>query len=168
MPVLAKSLRALRFAGILCALFVSACGYHLRGVVALPFDRLYLDTGGSRTLAVDLERTIRAGSNVRFTDQPDKAQATLQVFGESNEKRILALSGSGRVREFQLVYRLSFRLYDRQGRELIAPNALELIRDFPFNDAEILAREHEESVLYQDMRRDAVQQIMWRLSSVKL
>jgi LPS-assembly lipoprotein len=153
---------------LLCV-FVCACGFHLRGEVKLPFDTLYLDTEESRGYGfeVELARAIRAGSNVRLTENPDDAQATLKVLSENREKRILALSGGGKVREFQLIYRINFRLSDSQKNDLIPTSQIEIKRDFPFNDDELLAREHEEDRIYRDMQSDAVQQIMWRLSTVK-
>jgi len=41
------------------------------------------------------------------------------------------------------------------------------VRSLPYDDAQILAKEQEEALLYRDMRSDAVQQVMRRLSRAK-
>ena len=46
---------------------------------------------------------------------------------------------AGRVREFQLRHRVSFRVIDRGGREFLPLNEITLTRDIPFNDAQVLA-----------------------------
>ena len=59
-------------------------------------------------------------------------------------------------------------LNDLANKDLVAPQSIEIRRDFPFNDSEALAKENEEALLFRDMRKDAVQQILSRLSAVKL
>lgn len=152
----------------LLALTLAACGFQLRGMAALPFESLYLDTGGNQALAVELKRGVLASGNTRISTTPKEAQATLQILGESTEKRILSLSSAGRVSEYQLFYRLSFRLHDGKDRNWIPPQQIELKRDFSFSDIQVLAKESEEALLLANMRSDAVRQILRRLSTVKL
>ena len=72
------------------------------------------------------------------------------------------------MREYTLYYKLRFRLKDKQNNELLAPTEIVLKRDITFNEAQVLAKEREEELLYRDMQADLVQQIMRRLSAVKL
>ena len=97
----------------------------------------------------------------------EEAEAILQVINASNERRILSLSGGGRVREFELVFRISTRLLDTNGIEIAPQTEIVLTRILPFLDAQILAKEAEEQMLYRDMQSDAVQQIIWRLSTIR-
>lgn len=148
-------------------LLLGACGFQLRGAAQLPFKSLYVEGGGS-SLGVDLQRALRYGSNVQISATPAEAQAVLQVLGESREKRILSISANGRVSEYVLFYRLSFRLHDGKGKELMPAQPLELKRDISFNDAQVLAKEQEEAMLYRDMQADAVQQVIRRLNAAKI
>ena len=79
----------------------------------------------------------------------------------------LSLSGGGRVRDFNLIYRVTYRVLDHRGVELAPQTAVTLTRILPFLDAQILAKESEERLLQKDMQTDAVQQILWRLSTIK-
>lgn len=148
-------------------LTLGACGFQLRGAAQLPFQTLYVDASGSQ-VGPDLQRGLRHGSNVKIANTPGEAQAVLRVLGENREKRILSLNASGRVSEFLLFYRLSFHVHDGKGKELMPVQQIELKRDLSFNDAQVLAKEQEEILLYKDMQNDAVQQVIRRLSAVKM
>jgi LPS-assembly lipoprotein len=121
-------------------------------------------TGG---IALDLARNIQAGTNAKVVGDPKEADAILQFTSETREKEILSLTGAGRVREFRLRYRVGFRLHDGKGNDFVPQSTLELTRDVTFNDAEVLAKETEEQLLFRDMQGDMVQQIMRRLSAAQ-
>jgi LPS-assembly lipoprotein len=50
---------------------------------------------------------------------------------------------------------------------LIPPTSIEIIRDLTYDDSNILAKQQEEALLWQDMENDLVQQLMRRLAAVK-
>jgi len=151
---------------ILCLL--TACGFKLRGQISsLPFESLYISAPVGHTIGADLERAVTASTTTKLVKNIEDAEAILQVLSAVNERNILSLSGGGRVREFQLIYRVRTRLVDNQGIEIVPENEIALIRILPFLDAQILAKEAEEKMLYRDMQADAVQQIIWRLSAIK-
>lgn len=149
------------------AALLSACGFHLRGQATLPFESLFVQSPPGSTFTAELKRVLRAGSATRIVENPADAQATLQIITELREKQILSLSGTGRVREFQLRYRVSFQVTDAKGRAWVAPSEVLLRRDFSFNDSQALAKETEEAQLYRDMQTDAVQQLLRKLALAK-
>ena len=146
------------------AAVAAGCGFRLRGSANIPFETMALQGAENTSFAVELKRSILANRNVRIVDDPKLAQAILQIAGISQERRILSLSGAGRVREFQLIYRVSYRVHDGKGREFVAPGEVVLRRDITFNDSQVLAKEQEEILLVRDMQSDAVQQLLRRLS----
>ena len=145
---------------------VSACGFHLRGSAPVPFDTLYIPNAKTG-IALDLKRNIEAGTNAKVVDDPKKADATLELSGESREKIILSLTGTGRVREFRLRYRMGYRVHDGKGGEYVPPSVVQLHRDVTYYDSAILAKEAEEQLLFRDMQSDMVQQVLRRLSSAE-
>lgn len=153
---------------VLCLVTVAAggCGFHLRGAVELPFPSLYVNVSGASQFGTDLKRALRA-SNVRLTENSKEAAATLTILNELRERQILSLGGQGRVREFQLRYRLAFQVTDGK-RVITPPTEIVLKRDISFNDSEVLAKQSEEALLYRDMERDAVQQLLRRLEATKV
>lgn len=152
---------------ILLALLLAACGFHLRGEARMPFATLYIEAANpGSALISELRRNLEA-NHVELTSTAEKAEVVLSISSDTPEKQILTLGGSGRVSEFQLRYRVSLRAYDSEQREWLPADELLLSRDFTYDDAQILAKETEEALLYQSMRADMVQQIVRRLSHAK-
>lgn len=152
---------------VMLALMLAACGFQLRGAQPLPFTSLYVPADSWETGAL-LKRNIRALGSTQLVESPQEAQAVFTLIGEAREKNILSLSGTGRVREFQLRYRLAFRVHDLKGKEFIAPTEIVLVRDISFSDERVLAKEQEETLLYRDMQNDMVQQLLRRMAAAKV
>ncbi|MFM9972633.1 MAG: LPS assembly lipoprotein LptE [Burkholderiales bacterium] len=157
------------FAALILALplvaMLSGCGFQLRGQSNLPFDTLYV--AGASPMLVELKRNVAAGSNTKVVDQAAGAEAVLALSLEAREKVILSLDTAGRVREYQLRYRVGFVVHDGKGNNWIPTSEIALTRDISFNDAQIIAKEAEEALLYRDMQSDMVQQIVRRLTRAK-
>ncbi|NTV09302.1 MAG: hypothetical protein HGA47_00820 [Zoogloea sp.] len=163
-----RKLQSLRPFLAVLALVVAGCGFQLRGQQALPFESIYLGMNPYSDLAATIKRNIRAGSTTAIAETAGEAQARLEVMSEGREKIVRALNAQGRVREYELRQRFGFRVVDKKGREIIAPNEIVVHRDLAFDDSQLLAKEQEEVLLYRDMQGDLVQQLMRRLAAAKL
>ena len=148
---------------------LTACGFHLRGqdTLELPFQTLYIASANLYTPFVgELKRAVQA-AGAQVVDAPDAAQLTLHIVSEKMDKVILSLSGAGRVREYQLNFKISFRAEDQAQQMLIAPAEIVLQRTFSYDDEQVLAKEREEILLQENVRSDAVQQILRRLNRAR-
>jgi len=147
---------------VLAVALLAGCGFHLRGTAALPFETLYIP--GATALAVELKRNVTAASKTRIVDNPEKAQAVFGFTDETREKTILTFTSAGKVNEYRLRYRVGFRVTDSKALQVFLPTSeIILTRDMSYNDAQVIAKEAEEALLYRDMQTDMVQQIMRRL-----
>lgn len=147
------------------AFVLAACGFQMRGAAPLPFDTIYIP-GTSGGIALDLKRSIQAGTRTTVLDHA-KAEAVLEFTQDVREKLILSLAATGRVREFQLRYRVAFRVHDGKGGEFLPVSTVQLTREVSFNDTDVLAKETEEGLLFRDMQFDMVQLIMRRLAAAQ-
>jgi LPS-assembly lipoprotein len=145
---------------------LSGCGFQLRGQADLPFNTVYAP--GTSPLVVELRRNIVAGTHTKLLAAPENAQAIFGLTQEVREKVILSFNTAGLVREYQLRYRIGFRVHDVKGRDYIPASEIQLTRDISFNEGQILAKESEEALLYRDMQSDMVQQIIRRMAAAKL
>lgn len=152
----------------LFCLLAAGCGFQLRGAASLPFDTLYVQAPVGSQFAVQFRRAVTAGSGTRVVTAQKEARATLVLVTELREKSILSLSGAGRVREYQLRYRMSYRLLNANAVEVVPLTQILLTRDLSFNDQDTLSKEGEETLLFRDMQNDAVQQLIRRLQVVNL
>ncbi len=149
------------------AMILCACGFQLRGPAVIPFNTIRVEAEGHSEIGQELERAIRASKKTEIVVPPKVAEAVLKIIGEGQEKYILALSSGGRVREFELRYRVFYRLTNADGADLTPAGEILLRRDMSFDDTQVLAKEAEEALLFRDMKSDAVRQIMRRLSAIK-
>ncbi len=147
---------------------LTACGFQLRGQAKLPFDTIYISFPEGHPIGTDVKRLVQAGTTTRVVEKGKNAQATLDIISVVNDKQIMSVSGGGRVREFELRYRVSFRLFDAKGVDLIPTNEISLRRILPFTDAQVVAKEGEEAMLVREMQSDSAQQILRRLEAVKI
>jgi len=150
-----------------CMLVASGCGFHLSRPPDLPFETLYVVAPSYSSMGAELKRYLASNSKTRLVDRPEQAEVTLHIITELYESQIVALSVAGRVNELQLRYRLSYSLRDRQNHEWIAPIEMVLHRDMTYDDNTVLAKENEQVLLQQDMRQDAVRQIVRRLATAR-
>jgi LPS-assembly lipoprotein len=151
-------------------MLLSACGFQLRGSSSqanLPFKTVYLSLPDTSPLGNELRRYLRANGDVAIATDAKSAQAVIDVLSETRQKVILTLNTQGRVREYSLFYRITFRVKDAADKELLAPTEIVLKRDMSFNEAQAIAKEKEEELLYRDMQSDLVQQILRRLAAIK-
>ncbi len=152
----------LRILGLLLALTLAACGFQLRGIANLSFKTLCIQ-GSTLTISKDLKKSLAVNGVTVVTDA-DQADLLMETMGETTEKKILSLSGSvGVVREFELNYRVRFRLKDPSNETWGEVQTVSGRRDFSYDDSEALAKSYEEVMLYDDMRKDAVREILRRL-----
>ena len=127
--------------------------------------------GSTSTIGASLKSTIESNPKVKVlteAKQLQDAQVILTVISELQEKVVVALNTSGQVREFQLRSSFKFKLSTPQGAELIPETAIGLQRDISFNESAVLGKEAEEALLYRDMQKDIVQQVMRRLAAVRM
>ena len=152
-------------AGVIIAV-LAGCGFQLRGHAQLPFETLYIP--GTNPLAVELRRNVSAASKTRLVDEPKKAQAVFGFTQEAREKVILSFTTAGKVNEYRLRYRVGFRVTDTNGGQVFLPTSeILLTRDMTYSDAQVLAKQEEEALLYRDMQTDMVQQILRRLVAAR-
>jgi LPS-assembly lipoprotein len=147
-------------------LLLGACGFHLRGMRDLPFGTVYINANRYAEMTAQIRRTINAQSTTRVVDEVKDAEAVLDVTENRIEKIILSLNSAGRVREYQLRQKFSYRLRTSSGEEIAPASTIEVRRELTFNDTDVLAKQEEEQLLYAEMQGDLVQQLLRRLQAV--
>ncbi|MGB7815799.1 MAG: LPS assembly lipoprotein LptE [Methylotenera sp.] len=161
--MLKLSLRALLYIVLVASLI--GCGFHLRGTTDLSFNSIFIQ-GNTLVISKNLNKTLHT-NGVKVLDSAESAELLLEMVGEESEKRILSLSGRGKVNEFELYYRVHYRA-KLAGAELWSPvQTIESRRDFSYSDANLLAKQGEEKRLNEGMQQDVISGLMRRLSALK-
>jgi LPS-assembly lipoprotein len=156
-------------AALILAVSLAGCGFQLRGMQGanLPYKSFYVALPETAQVRIWLERHINAHGNTQIVDSASDADAIFQQLQDERDKSVLSVNAQGRVREYRLYMIYSFRVVNRKGQELIPPNEVTLSRDITYDDSTILAKNLEENLLWRDMERDLVNQIMRRLAIAK-
>ena len=131
----------------------------------IPFESVYIGSSNPST-TLDIKRKIEAASKTIVLNSPGDAQATLDIIQARHNKVILSVSGTGRVREYQLRYFLSFRVLDRKGSVIVPVTKIRVNRVLPFSDSAFLSSQMEEQMLVKEMQKDAILKMMDRLGKV--
>lgn len=152
---------------IMALCLLSACGFHLRGQMGMPFKTVFLTAPDLNSPFVNELRRNLLANKITLANSAEQADVVLDIVSEIPDRQILTLGGGGRVSEFQLGFRVSLRAYDNKQQNWIPAEEMVLYRNYTYDDAMILAKEAEENLLYQSMRGDMVQQIVRRLSHAK-
>lgn len=167
-----KSLGYMRYlsAGltVILALAVSACGFHLRGDVALApqLARIHIQGGDPYDpLVRELTRALTSAGSAVVADAAE-ATAVLQIVRNAADRRVLSVQTTGKVQEYELYQTLEFRVRDAAGRELLDVQRLELTRDYLYDASDVLGKAGEEETLRRDMRRDLVRLTLLRLEAL--
>jgi LPS-assembly lipoprotein len=132
----------------------------------MPFESLYVQSSNP-SITIDIKRRIQASSKTAVLDSRNDAQAILVIKNAGLKRKILSVSGTGRVREFQLRYSILFRVNDPQGKEIVPDTKIEVSRVLPYSDSAILSAGAEENMLLRDMKKDTILKLMDRLGKVK-
>ena len=138
---------------------LSGCGFQLRGSA---------DLQGLKSVRIDTGSTILRDELAVFLVDDKKApvDAVLSAYDENYQRRVLSVdSNTGKAREYELAYTVKFNLVDGDGEALVSEQRVRLVRDFVFDEDAVIGKSREEDVLRREMRRDAVQHILRRLTA---
>ena len=138
---------------------IAACGFQLRGSDKLNFESISID-GGSSEFTKLLKKRFKAS---RVKIKPENAQKNLEITNDAFSKKILSLSSSGKVREYQIKYKVTFRIKLKEGR-WGDPINIETIRDYTYDDKNIIAKTEEESRLIKGMQEQLIRTIVTHIS----
>lgn len=143
------------------------CGFHLRGAVPLPevMQRTLIKGIDNSPLYYDLESALLAAGS-KVVKSPEAATATLVIQREHNGRRVLSVDSLGGASEYELSLLVVFSLVGHDGRIIASNESLRLLRDYNFDPNNVLGSGSQESLLQDEMRRDAAQQILRRLQSL--
>ncbi len=154
-------------------LLLSGCGFQLRGAgnyqVPEALSTMRVTVAGSQAandpLRLAVEDALRLQAGVTVVQAADVP--TLVITGERVESQVLTVDASGRAGEYLLRYEIGYSLIGADGEAMLPPQSLRLQRDYRFNPLNVLAKEQEEANIRYELRRDALSQIVRRLSRYK-
>ena len=151
---------------LISSLLLSACGFQLRGMAQLSFQKIFIQ-GSTLSMSKDLKKSLETNGVKVVTDSED-AELMLELLTEETDKRILSIGGDGKVSEYALSYQVSFRTRAATNPLWGEVQTVQASRNFSYNDANLLGKADEEVMLISDMHKDAMRELLRRLTAIKL
>lgn len=116
-----------------------------------------------RDLGLELRRSLtRNGFTV--VDSYQEGAAVLSIIANNFERRVLSVSASGKVNEYELERHIVIQLVDANSTMLIDSERFESRRELQFDPDEVIGIDEEQRMLEAQMYQQLVQSIMRRLS----
>jgi LPS-assembly lipoprotein len=146
---------------------LSGCGWHLQGATRLPasVSVTYIDTQDHYS---GFNRALRDGltaAGVRIAPDANTASAIVKVIKETTGQRVLSVSARNTPEEYEVFYQVEYSVSNHTG-ELIAPQKIELTRDYSFDERAVLAKQREQEVLREALARDLAAQVVRRMATL--
>ena len=149
---------------------LSGCGFALRGAVSLSFHSLYLEAQPTQLVRI-LRRRLENIDDLRIIDDPQKkaqAEVILILQPEQRESVIVGRNSSGGISEVQLKLSVRFRVLTGGGAELLPETLLQRQTDQSDSESAALSKAAEAETVYQTMLDDIIEQLLRRLTNVRV
>lgn len=154
---------------LLLSLFLSACGFKMRGQTELPFKQVYTNISRNSSFGIYIYRLLKASSpNTVMVDSPQQADIIITQLSTNKTRTEVSLDADGRVEEYELGLSFQFSVSDAQGHELIPPTTLSASQLLPYNEDEAEAKSAEMLLAYSNMEKSIADRLYRRITSEQL
>ena len=147
-------------------LLLSACGFHLKGMGGtartLPYPAWHIQNASVMQKA--LENALRRADGKPVSAA--EAQMTLNIKGIETRQDIYTIPRAALVNEYLLTLRVEAQAM-RNGEPVGEPITVLVNRTMDYNDSEVLGKQEESETIWAEMRADAADQIVRRLTFLK-
>ena len=150
---------------LLMLLIISSCGFHMRGMTEISFKTISLE-GKELSFTKNLKKVLNS-NKVAIVSSTENPELRVELLSEESEKRILSLSGQGLVREFEIFYRVRYRVKTIDSEIWSQENIIETRKDFTYSDSNLIGKEEEERQLNEAMHNEAITNLFNQIQVIK-
>jgi len=128
-------------------------------------ERTYIEAVERNSLLHrELRRQFEA-AGVNLVDRPDDATAIFTISVDKTGQRVLSVSTRNTPTEYEVFYTVEYSLASGE-TSLLAPQFLDLTRDYTYDTTLVLGKEREETLMRDAIVRDIVRIVLKQLSSL--
>lgn len=150
-------------------LFLSACGFHLRGTDFVPqwLNHVAIISENNDKQLITILQSRLEGANVKINSDSSRAPYWLIVNEVNLQQQLISVGASTNPRQYTLTLTVTFMLQERTGKIIQTPSNIYVSRQLTLNNDRILGSKEEESILIGEMKQDAVTQMIYRLNHIQ-
>ena len=152
---------------LVATVVLGGCGFHLQGHTPLPdvVRTPYVQTSDRQSeFVISLQRAM-ISSGAHPVEVKSRASVVVAILKDDVVRRTLSVSAQNQPDEYELTYNVRFSV-TAGDKELLPPTDISNVRSFAFAEQLLLAKNHEEMILRQDMAHDLADMVMRRLASL--
>lgn len=148
---------------------LSSCGFKLQGTnqpMPSQLQQVYVDSSNAPHSAIGPDLTVALESNkVICVDNPHDAHITLNILQDQKSNHQIGSGASQETRKYELSYSVVFSLLNEAGQTIYGPTTVISTNIHYVYSGQVLGNNQEEGTLYQALRRNVIQKIIFKLSS---
>jgi LPS-assembly lipoprotein len=137
----------------------------MRGMTEISFKTISLE--GKELSFIKVLKKVLNRNKVAIVSSTENPELRIELLSEESEKRILSLSGQGLVREFEIFYRVRYRVKTIDSEIWSQENIIETRRDFTYSDSNLIGKEEEERQLNEAMQNEAITNLFNQIQLIK-
>ena len=143
-------------------LFMSSCGYQLRGPIAIQgLENVTIISNGYTSISRLLAQ--RLGSQNASLTNDDKSYPVIKIISMSNQKRQLSVNSSGRVDEYEISKTINFELI--LSSDNIIMDRLTASASYDFNESQMQGTREQEMIANNVIDRTLVRKLIQKIKS---
>ena len=151
-------------------IFLSACGWHLRGNEPLPDNLriLHLQTADQNSeLSRSLKRALATLGATLAKPADNNSPLSLIISRLSEQRRSASTGSRGKDAEYALISSISYQVKNSAGKITAGPTTLSVEKVYLFDSNNVLGSYEEERLLRHEMLRELVQQLLRHYRALK-
>ena len=147
---------------LIFTLLITSCGFQLRGALDNSFNSIQIDGGSVGFTKVLKKKYKQSGVVVKDSS----AEKFIEIIKDEFDKRILTLSSTGTIREYELNYLVLYRIKN-SNNEWGPTIRITSRRIYSYDDQDIVAKQEEEKNLIKGMKEQIIRTMTSQISAAK-
>lgn len=152
------------------AIALASCGFAPRGSLSGTEDlgAVFVDAPRNVPIA-DLLKDEILDRNLTLASNRDSANILIRLTDEIETQRILSVQSTGRVSEYELRHSVNMLVAEGRDGDIarydpeLRPNTVTVLREYTYNETDILGKEDEASILRAEMREELARHLLLRV-----
>jgi len=151
---------------IFTALLLQGCLLTKRNQISIPYQAVAVTGKASPTLLGQLQFDILTYIDIKVAISPKDADLIVEILDDAPNSAIASYGATGQISTYDLNDVVVFRVFDKEGRELIAPTEIFAVRNINYSPHTVLSFDIQQAQMIKDMRKELAMQITLRLMAL--
>lgn len=154
---------------LLLSMCLSCCGFRLQGTnqpMPPQLQHVYVNSSSAPHSAIGPDLTVALeNDNVVCVNNSNAAHFTLNLLQDQQTSHQIGSGASQETRKYELSYAVTFTLLNEAGVIIYGPTTVISTNIHYVYSGQVLGNNQEEGTLYQSLRHNVIQKILFKLSS---